>query len=190
MGVAAYFRKFIRHFSDTSACLYNLLKKGFTYNWPENCETSFQLIKEQLQRPTSLHHPDFNKPFLLTTDASDKALGFTLLQEFDGELLPIIFGGRILSEAEKKYCANDKELLAVYFAVKRCEYYLIGHPFIMYTDHKPLIHLKAFKDIVNKRFRWIQYLESINTIVKYIPGDQNILSDYIHVILKKKRGGI
>ena len=48
LGVAAYFRKFIRHFSDTSACLYNLLKKGVTYNWSENCETSFQLIKEQL----------------------------------------------------------------------------------------------------------------------------------------------
>ena len=115
---------------------------------------------------------------MLTTDASNQAIGFALMQEFDGKLVPITFGGRILTDPEKRY-STDEELLGVYFAVKKCEYYLIGHQFVAYTDHKPLIYLKAFKDIVNKRFRWIEYLESVNTIIRYIPGAENIISDYI-----------
>ena len=59
------------------------------------------------------------------------------------------------------------------------EYYLIGHTFVVYTDRKPLIYLKAFKDIVNKRFRWVEYLECVNTVIRYIPGEENILSDYL-----------
>ena len=41
------------------------------------------------------------------------------------------------------------------------------------------MHLKTFKEIVNKRYRWIEYLESMNTVIKYIPENENIVSDYI-----------
>ena len=91
-------------------------------------------------------------------------MGFALMQEFGNELVPITFGGRVLTEAETRYSTTDKELLAVYFAVKKCSFYLVGHQFIVYTDHKPLTYLKAFKDIINKRSRWIEYLESFNTV--------------------------
>ena len=67
------------------------------------------------------------------------------MQGFDNELLPI---SRVLREAETRY-----------------SYYLVGHQFIVYTDHKPLTYLKAFKDIINKRFRWIEYLENILVII-------------------------
>ena len=99
--------------------------------------------------------------------------------ERDGKLVPIIFGGRVLTDPEKRYSTADKELLGVYFPVKKCEYYLIGHQYVVYTDHKPLVYLKAFKDTVNKRFRWIEYLESVNTVIRYIPSAENIISDYI-----------
>ena len=55
---------------------------------------------------------------------------------------------------------------------------------MVYTDHKPLIYLKTFRDIVNKRFRWISYLETMNAKILYIPGKENILSDYISRNLK------
>ena len=101
------------------------------------------------------------------------------MQERDGKLVPIIFGGRVLTDPKKRYSTTDKELLGLYNAVKKCEYYLIGHQYVVHTDHKPLIYLKAFKDIVHKRFRWIEYLESVNTVIRYIPGAENIISDYI-----------
>ena len=179
LGMASYFRKFIDQFSEKSAPLYNLLKRNVNFEWSQTCEDSFTYIKLKLEDPTLLIHPDFDKPFILLTDASALAVGFALTQEVDGCLRPIIYGGRVLSEAEKRYCTTDRELLGIYFAVKRCEYYLLGHDFVVYTDHEPLIHLKAFKEIVNKRYRWIAYLESVNIIVRYIPGKKNVLSDYV-----------
>ena len=85
----------------------------------------------------------------------------------------------MLSNAEQHYSATDKELLSVYFAVKKCEFYLVGHNFVVYTDHKPLIFLKTFKALVDKRIRWINYLENLNTVIRYIPGKENVLSDFI-----------
>ena len=155
--IASYFRRFINKFSETASSLYALLKKNVPFVWSEECETSYNKIRTGLQTAAVLRHPD--NPFVLTTEASNQAIGFTLLQEINGELVPISYGGRVLTDHEKRYSTTDKELLAVYFAVKKLEYYLIGHTFVVYTDHKPLVYLKAFKDIVNKRFRWVEYLE-------------------------------
>jgi len=179
LGMAAYCRKFIMDFSDRAACLYELLKRGKQFIWSEMCENNFVYLKEQLQNADMLIHPNFSKPFVLTTDASDKALGFTLFQEADGKLLPVIYGGRTLTKAEKNYCTTDKELLGCYFAVKKCEFYLLGNEYALYTDHEPLIHLRTFRNLVKKRFRWIEYLESMNVKIFYLPGKENIVSDFI-----------
>ena len=98
----------------------------------------------------------------LLSDASGKAIGFMLAQMYDNMLKPIMFRGRVLSEAEQRYATVDKELLACYFAIKKCEIYVLGYDFIVYTDHKPLINLKGFKDVINRRYRWIEYLESMS----------------------------
>ena len=175
LGMAAYCRKFIVNFSDRAACLYDLLKKGKEFVWSEACENNFVYLKEQLKSIDFLIHPNFSKPFILTTEASDKAVGFTLFQEVDGKLLPVLFGGRTLTKAEKNYCTTDKELLGCYVAVKKCEFYLMGHEFALYTDHEPLIHLRTFRNLVRKRFRWIEYLESMNVKIFIYPGRRTFL---------------
>ena len=75
-----------------------------------------------------------------------------LAQQQGDQLRPVMFGGRVLSNTERRYATIDKELLACSFAVKRSEIYLLGHDFIVYTDHKPLLSLFAFKDVLNKLF--------------------------------------
>ena len=113
--------------------------------WTTECEESFCYIKNQLRNSNILVHPNFEKPFILISDASNKAIGHALLQEVTGELRPVLFGGRVLSDTEQRYSTTDKELLSIYFAVKKCEFYLVGHKFVVYTDHKPLIFLKTFR---------------------------------------------
>ena len=98
-------------------------------------------------------HSQFDCPFIIHCDASGKAIGFMLTHMYHNMLKPIMFGGRVLSEAEQRYATVDKELLACYFAIKKCETYVLGYDFIVYTDHKPLINLKGFKDVVNRRYR-------------------------------------
>ena len=96
-----------------------------------------------------------------------------------GQLRLIMFGGRVLTYIEQRHATIDKELLACYFALKRCEIYILGYAFIVYTDHKTLLCLPAFKDVLNKRFRWIQYMESLGTRLRYLPGNQNVVADFI-----------
>lgn len=177
--MAAYYRKFIPKFSEITAELYRLLKRNVDFDWSEAFERNFNLIKEGLRNPALLVHPDFSKPFVLVTDASKFAIGHVMMQEFEGVLRSVLYGGRVLTEAESRYCVTDKELLGVYNAVRKCEFYLIGHKLVVYTDHKPLVYLKSFKTLVDKRFRWINYLETVNTNIRYIPGKQNVVSDFI-----------
>ena len=179
LGMASFFRKFIPDFSIHAAPLFDLLKKNKEFLWSDICENSFNYIKVKLKAPEILVHPLFDRPFVIQSDASGSAIGFMLAQQHGDQLRPVMFGGRVLSDVERPYATIDKELLACYFAVKRSEIYLLGHEFIVYTDHKPLLSLSAFKDVLNKRFRWIQYLESLGTRLRYLPGKQNVVADFI-----------
>ena len=84
------------------------------------------------------------------------------------------------------YDTTTKELLAIYFCVKQNEVYLMNSNFIVYCDHKPLVNLKAFKNILSKRHRWIEYLEEMNVKINYLPGFKNIVADYLSRNLHKQ----
>ena len=137
-------------------------------------------IKNQLHNPNILVHPNFEKPFILISNPSNKVIEHVLLQEVYGEVRPILFGRRVLSNTEQRYSTTDKELLSIYFAFKKCEFY-----FVVYTDHKPLILLKTFKALVDKRICSINYQENINTVIRYIPGTEKVVSGFISRTIKK-----
>ena len=141
LGMASYCRRFIKNFSDLATPLYELLKKDKRFVWSEDRDKSFNLIKDSLEKMELLHHPDFTKPFILTTDASNRAIGYTLAQKVDTYIAPIIYGGRALSKAEMNYCTTDKELLGCYYSVKKCEFYLLGNEYVVYVHGPQAINL-------------------------------------------------
>ena len=179
LGMCSFFRKFIPKFAEHSSILFDMLKKDKLFSWGENENKAFERIKASLSDDQILVHPDFEKPFIIVSDASNNAVGFMLGQIYGKDSRPVLFGGRVLLKAERNYDTTNKELLACYFAVKSCAVYVIGHEFFVYTDHKPLIYLKSFREILAKRYRWIQYLEDIGTKILYIPGKENVVSDFI-----------
>ena len=77
LGMASYFRKFIPEFSEHTAVLYGLLKKNVVFEWSAECESSFVYVKTKLESPELLIHPNFSKPFVLLSDASNNALTIT-----------------------------------------------------------------------------------------------------------------
>ena len=81
-----------------------------------------------------------------------------------------MFGGRVLSEAEQRYATVDKELLASYFAIRKYEIHVLPYDFIVYTDDKPLINLKDFKDVPKRKYRWIECLENMTERLNYLKG--------------------
>ena len=179
LGMASFFPKFVPHFSEYAAPLFELLKKKRVFEWTDECERDFNFIKSKLQDPGILVHPQFDRPFIIHCDASGKAIVFMLAQMYDDMLKPVMFGGRFLIEAEQRYATVDQELLACYFVIKKFEIYVLGYDFIVYTDHKPLINLKSFNDVLNRRHGWIEYLESINVRLRYLPVAENIVTDFI-----------
>ena len=184
LGLAGYYRKFVPDFANVVSPLNHLLKKNCKFIWTSHCTESFLTLKRILSSDVLLSFPDLDKPFILQTDASETAIGFVLGQEENGIIKPVKFGGRTLTPCEMNYSVTDKELLAIYYACKQTEVYILGHDFIVYSDHKPLIHLKSFRELVNRRFRWIQYLEEIQVKIRYVEGKDNVIADYLSRSIK------
>lgn len=121
-----------------------------------------------------LAYPNFNKEFSLTTDASNFALGAVLSQEDK----PIIFISRTLSKTEENYAANEKEMLAIIWALNCLRNYLYGSAKVnIYTDHQPLTYALSNRNNNTKMKRWKAILEEYNYQLHYKPGKINVVAD-------------
>ncbi|GFS60772.1 uncharacterized protein TNCV_2001711 [Trichonephila clavipes] len=98
--------------------------------------------------PALLAHPSPSAPLALHVDASDYAIGGALHQVVDSELQPLAFFSRKLTSSEKSYSAYDRELLAIYSAIRHFRYMLEARDFTVFTDHKPLTY--AFRQKSDK----------------------------------------
>ena len=105
--------------------------------WSDQCEQSFQKLKERLISAPILALPTIEKVFIIYSDASIQGLGCVLMQ--DGKV--IAYASRQLKPHEKKYPVHDLELAAVILALKLWRHYLFGEKCRVYTDHKSLKYI-------------------------------------------------
>lgn len=170
LGLASYFRRFIPKFADVARPLHRLLESSSKFQWSEECEAAFLGLKERLISAPVLRYPDFQKPFTLTTDASDVGLGAVLTQQENGKEHVVAYASRSLTKVEKRYSVTERECLALVWATRRFRVYLQGRHFLLRTDHNPLVHLRQSKDPRGKLARWILELEALDYELKYQPG--------------------
>jgi hypothetical protein len=115
LGLASYYRKFIKNFAKVGAPLTNLLKKStVTYNWDEACDEAFETLKGILVKASVLKLPDFDKDFEIHFDASDFAIGGVIMQ--DGR--PVAFESKKLSGTERRWPTHEKEMWAIIHCLK------------------------------------------------------------------------
>jgi hypothetical protein len=131
LGLVNYFRKFIEHYSEIAVPLTNLTKKSHPWVWSGRCQDEFELLKQKLIEAPLLRTPDERLPYEVATDASDLGLGGVLLQEGH----PVAFESRKLNSAELNYQTTEKEMSAVFHALRVWRCYLEGAEFTVYTDH-------------------------------------------------------
>src|SRR5699024_9545971 len=91
LGLLGYYRKFIKDFAAIAKPLTNLLKKDVNFIWNVEQQNAFQTFKHVLINEPILQYPDYSKPFILTTDASNFAIGAILSQGEIGKDLPIAY---------------------------------------------------------------------------------------------------
>ena len=114
LGAIQYLSKYIENLSAQTDVLRKLLKKQNNWEWTEEHTNAFNNLKKLITQLPYLAHYNPKSENILTTDASTKGLGATLWQKRkDGNLKPIGFASRFLSDTEKKYAIIELELLAV-----------------------------------------------------------------------------
>ncbi|CAH2089856.1 unnamed protein product [Euphydryas editha] len=185
LGLVGYYRRFIENFSKITKPLTSLLKKDVSFHWTQEQELAFQTLKHKLISAPLLQYPDYSKPFILTTDASNYAVGAILSQGEIGKDKPIAYASRTLNKAEGNYSTTEKELLAILFGVKTFRPYLYGYQFKIVTDHRPLVWLFNVKDPGSRLMRWRLKLEEYNYEIIYKQGRLNSNVDTLSSINRK-----
>jgi RNase H-like domain found in reverse transcriptase/Reverse transcriptase (RNA-dependent DNA polymerase) len=180
MGLAGYYRNFVKHFSLHADKINKTLRKAnnpFVFN--KEAEQAFQFVKTCLTQAPCLRRPDLKKDFSIHTDACSTGFGAILSQvNSRGENVVISYASRATNDSEKTYGATDLELRAVVWALKHFKQYLLGREFKLYTDHS------AIKDLFNKpeidnllQARWINQISHFPVKIIIKPGKQNQAAD-------------
>jgi hypothetical protein len=137
MGITGYYRQFIEIFSKISFPITSLQKKGVKFIWSQECQESFNKLKEWLTTAPILKFVDPYKYFTVCIDASKEGLGRILSQE--GHM--ISYESRKLKDHERNYVTHDLELASLIHALKIWRHYLIGRKFLILTDNSGIKYL-------------------------------------------------
>ena len=180
LGSCNFFKDFVPNYSKHTSLLHDMVKKDFNWNrstWTEDYEKAFENLKVEIQNSLVMHFPDYSKLWILRTDCSKDALGAILFQVGpDGVYEPIALVSQKLSDQAKNWAAVKLEAYAVYFAIKKLAYYLLGHTFVVEMDHANLVTMESSEQYIIQR--WRCYLENFNFRIRHISGKQNLLADF------------
>ncbi|KRX12461.1 Retrovirus-related Pol polyprotein from transposon 17.6, partial [Trichinella nelsoni] len=191
MGLASYYRRFVKNFASIAGPLHKLTRKGQRWSWGPEQEGALTKLKSVLSSPPILSHPHFDRPFLLDVDASEDALGAVLSQP-NHQGLPVVvaYASRSLSQPERKYCATRREMLALVWATRHFRPYLYGRKFTARTDHNALKWLRNFREPEGQVARWLERLAEYEFEVVHRPGQQHRNADALSRRVCKQCGVI
>ncbi|GJW97573.1 putative reverse transcriptase domain-containing protein [Tanacetum coccineum] len=173
LGLAGYYRRFIKDFSKIAKSLTELTQKNKKYIWGEDQESAFQLLKQKICEAPILALLEGNDDFVVYCDTSLQGLGAVLMQREK----VIAYASRQLKPHEENYTTHDLELGAVVFALKICRHYLYGTKCTMFTDHKSLQHILNQKEWNMRQRQWLELLTSYDCEIRYHPGKANVIAD-------------
>ena len=170
LGVAGYYRRYIKSFAAIAGLLHALTQKDAVFHWSADCQEALERLKTFLTTSPINAFPDFSLPFRLYMDASTAGLGAILAQFRNSKERIICCASRSLNQAEKAYPATKLECLAIVWAVAKFRPYLMSMPFEVYTDHYALQWLKTMRMGSALLHSWAAALEEYNFSAKHRPG--------------------
>lgn len=177
LGLSGYYRRFIKDYSKIVKPMTKYLKKEQPMNLNDSdYRASFLKLKEIIASDQILAYPDFSAPFILTTDASNYAIGAVLSQIQEKSERPIAFASRTLNKCETNYSTIEKEALAIMWGIDKFKPYLYGNKFTLFTDHKPLQFIKNCNKN-QKILNWRIELENYDYTIVYKEGKTNVVAD-------------
>lgn len=147
--------------------------------WTEYNIDKFNKLKELLSSRLHRFLPDLNNDFILTTDASDHAIGGILSQKnIHGTEFVINFFSKKMDKAQLNYSVTDKELLAAVKSIEHFRHYLLGRKFTLRTDHMAIKYLWETQNLQSRLMRWSLLLQEFDFEIEYLKGESNV-ADYL-----------
>ena len=201
-GLLGYYRRHIAHFAQRVNPLYDLVKSpvhdsnseratrqtshgqlpSYTrIQWRLTHQEILEGLIHHIINPPLMAYPDFTKPFILHTDASELGLGAVFYERQGSQLKAIAYASRALTTAEKNYKlhAGKLEFLALTWATYDHfkDYLLYSPKFIVYTDNNPLTYVFTSAKLNATGLRWIGELSDFDFEIKYRTGKANVDAD-------------
>ncbi|GBG67706.1 hypothetical protein CBR_g834 [Chara braunii] len=143
LGLANYYRKFVRNFSTIAAPLRRLLRKETIWKWDKDCTSAMKKLKQAFIEYPVLKVADPSLPFVVTTDASQYDIGAVLQQDDGNGYRPVEFMSARMPSEKVATSTYETELYAFRQALDHWKHYLLGRHFKVYSDHETLRWLKT-----------------------------------------------
>ena len=173
IGFASYHCNHIGHFAEITACLSHMTGSRVEFNWTDEYQAAFENLREALLSAPCLAFPNADDPFILDTDASKTSIGAELSQVQNGQKVVISYASNILMHEQKRWCTTQKELLAVVKFIQQFCHYLLGHRFLLKTDHNCLVWLMSFKNPEGQLARWLEELSQFDFQIVHRQGKKH-----------------
>ena len=178
LATVGFYRHFIKNFAKIAVPLSELLKKvNKKFTWSQEAQSSFEILRKALTSEPILIHPNFEQTFELHCDASDYAIGSSLMQLKNGIPHPVAFYSRKLRDAELNYSTTEKEALSIISAIKHFHYYIYLRHFKVLSDHMPLKQMLCSQSKNQRINRWVDYLLGYDYEIEYKAGKYHHLPD-------------
>nr|GEZ94418.1 putative reverse transcriptase domain-containing protein [Tanacetum cinerariifolium] len=173
LGLAGYYRRFIKDFSKIAKSLTILTQKDKKFVWGKDQEMALQILKQKLCEASILALPEGNDDFVVYCDASIQGLRVVLIQREK----VIAYASRQLKPHEENYTTYDLELGAIVFALKIWRHYLYDTKCIVFTNHKSLQHVLNKKELNMRQCHWLELLADYDCEIRYHPRKTNVIAD-------------
>lgn len=166
---------------ELNKLLHNTKKKDTTpIVWNAVTQEAFEQCRASIKQAATLSHPIPGEKLHIFTDASASCMGGVLQQQQGGAWRPIAFYSKALSETQQRYSVYDRELLAMYTAVKHFRRYIEGAELVIHTDHRPLtfaLSKPPSNSDTPRRERQLHFISQFCTEIRYVKGADNTVAD-------------